>query len=333
MYPETNTIKQLIESAKNIVIIQADNPDGDSLGSSLALEQILAAMNKDTTMVCAALLPSYLQYFPGWDRVDQELPSKFDLSIIVDTSAISLLDNFKKQKTLATLSNKPCIVLDHHQSEPTINFATARLNVPTAAATAEVIYELATNLAWKINLAAKNALTAGILSDSLGLTANNTTARTVHIIGDLVDGGVSLSALENARRDTIRKSPEIVHYKGQLLQRVEYYEQNKLALLSVPWDEIEKYSPLYNPSVLALDDMRLTTGTVIAIVIKIYKDGKLTGKIRSNYGYPIAAKLAEKFGGGGHDYASGFKITTNIDIAQLKQEIIQYVRELLDDTL
>ncbi len=333
MYAEAKKIKQLVEQAKKILIIQPDNPDGDSLGSSLALEQILASLNKDTIMVCGVNIPNYLQYFTGWDRVEPAaLPTNFDISIIVDTSSISLLENLTKHIDIASIKSKPCIVIDHHVSEASIDFAQVRLNVPTAAATSEVIYELSQQLNWNINLAAMNAIASAILSDSLGLTTNSTTARTVHIIGELIEKGVSLSQLENARRDTIRKSPEIVHYKGQLLERIEYFDNNKLALLIIPWEEIEKYSPLYNPSVLALDDMRLTTDTLVAIVLKLYPDGHITGKIRSNYGFPVAAKLAEKFGGGGHDYASGFKITDK-HIDELKTLLIEATREIINETV
>lgn len=332
MYPEAETIKKLVDEAKSILIIQADNPDGDSLGSSLALEQIFAALGKETTMVCGVNLPTYLQYFPGWDRVEQDLPSHFDLSVIVDTSAVSLLESLTKHIGLAAIKSKPTIIIDHHASENTIDFATVRLNIPTAAATSEVIYELTRQLGYECNQQCINAMAAAILSDTMGLTADYTSARTVHIIGELVEAGVSLSALENARRDTIRKSPELVRYKGQLLQRIEYYLDNRLALLSIPWEEIEKYSPLYNPSMLALDDMRLTTDTKIAVVLKQYPDGRITGKLRSNYGNPIAGKLAEKFGGGGHDYASGFKVSGK-DIAEIKQDIMTYCRELLDETI
>jgi phosphoesterase RecJ-like protein len=332
MYPETTKIKQLIDEAQSIVIIQADNPDGDSLGSSLALEQILAALNKKTTMVCGVNLPSYLQYFPGWDRVEQNLPAHFDLSVIVDTSAIVLLESLTKHIGLSAIKSKPSIIIDHHSSANTIDFATVRLNNPHAAATAEVIYELANQLNLQCNLQCKNDLAAAILSDTMGLTADYTSARTVHIIAELVEAGVSLSALENARRDTLRKNPELVYYKGRLLQRIEYYLDNRLALLYIPWEEIEKYSPLYNPAMLALDDMRLTTDTKIAVVLKHYPDGRITGKIRCNYGSPLAARLAEKFGGGGHDYASGFKISGK-ELAEVKQDVLTYSRELMDETV
>jgi len=334
MYPESHKIKQLVDQAKHILIIQPDNPDGDSLGSSLGLEQIFYNLNKETYMLCGVELPSYLHYIEGWDRVQQELPStKFDLSIIVDTSSNSLIENLTKHLPQNQLAAKPLIIIDHHQTEPTIDFATIRLNIPQASASAEVIYELAKQLNWDITLSGQKSLAAAILSDSLGLTTTNVSARTVHIIGELVEGGVSLAELENARRDTMRKSPEIVHYKGSLLQRVEYYDNNRIAMLTIPWSEIEKYSPIYNPAILALDDMRLTTDTLIAVVLKIYPNGKVTGKIRTNFNTPIADKLAETFNGGGHQYASGFKIPKASPIDQIKQQIINRSMELYNATV
>jgi phosphoesterase RecJ-like protein len=81
----------LIAAAKDIIVIQADNPDADSLGSALALEQILGEMGKNVHLYCGVDMPGYLQHLRGYDRVSSELPRSFDLSIIVDTSALSLL--------------------------------------------------------------------------------------------------------------------------------------------------------------------------------------------------------------------------------------------------
>ena len=82
--------------ATRIAIIQAENPDGDSLGSSLALEEILGAMGKQVSLHCPVDIPKYLRYLPGWDRVEPELDTQADLIIIVDTTAEVLLS-----KTLA----------------------------------------------------------------------------------------------------------------------------------------------------------------------------------------------------------------------------------------
>ena len=104
----------------------------------------------------------------------------------------------------------------------------------------------------------------------------------------------------------MKKSPEILAYKGRLLERIEYLLEGRLALVHIPWEDIQAYSDQYNPSVLVLDEMRLVEGVDIAVAIKTYPDGKLTGKLRSNL--PVSETIAGYFGGGGHPYAAGFRV-------------------------
>lgn len=331
VYPETEKIREILDGAQRIVILQADNPDGDSLGSALALEQILGDMGKEPSLYCGVDIPAYLRYLKGWDRVSKELPKQFDASIIVDTGADSLFENLEKSGQKGWVKAKPVIVLDHHTTEANIDFANVICN-HTAVATSEVIYELAGQLNWPLNQTAKEMITTAIMADSLGLVTEATSARSIHIIGELVEGGVSLADLEHARRDLMRKSPEIVHYKGELLQRVEYFSDNQVAVITIPWKEIEEFSSQYNPSMLVLEDMRMTTGTHIAIAFKTYDNGgRITAKIRANQGYPIAGKLAEHFGGGGHPYASGFKIQDGRPFNEIKSECISLAFRLLNE--
>jgi phosphoesterase RecJ-like protein len=330
MYPEADSIRKIIDEAQKIVIVQADNPDGDSLGSALALEQILGDMGKEPYLYCGVGVPSYLTYLAGWDRVSRDLPKQFDASIIVDTSSNELLENLDNSGQKQWLTSRPCVVIDHHVTPPTITFASVICS-PKAVATGEVIYELVAQLKWPLSLPAKEALTAAIMSDSLGLITASTTSRSIHIIAELVEGGVSLPNLERRRRELMHKSPQLTHYKGELLQRVEYHADNKIATVTIPWQELEKYGHQYNPPMLVMEDMRMTTGTMIAIAFKTYSDGKSTAKIRCNPGVPIAADLAEHFGGGGHAYASGFKIQDGRrPFNEIKSECIEKALSLLD---
>jgi phosphoesterase RecJ-like protein len=330
MYPEAEKIREILAGAQRIVVVQADNPDGDSIGSALALEHILEDMGKKTYLYCGVDIPSYLTYLAGWDRISKDMPSNFDASIIVDTSADSLLEKLTDTKQKGALKTRPLIVIDHHVTEATIDYATVMCNKPVVA-TGEVLYELAKQLDWPLNQGAKEMIAISIMADSLGLVTDATSARSIHIIAELVESGVSLANLEHARRQLMRKSPELTHYKGRLLQRVEYYADNRVAVVSIPWEEIEEYSPSYNPSMLVMEDMRMTSDTQIAISFKIYKDGKVTAKIRCNQDAPIGGKLAEHFGGGGHVYASGFKIQDGKPFNEVKSECIQFATELLDN--
>lgn len=327
---EAKKISGIIGDSKKIVIVQADNPDIDSLASSLALEAILEKQGKTAVLFCGVDIPSYLHYLPGWARVVKDMPKQFDATIIVDTSSDSLLEQLDKTGAKSWIANKPVIVLDHHATEATLTFATVMCNYP-AVSTAEIIYELAMILSWKLDKDTKSLITMGILSDSLGLMSQSTTARSIHIIAELVEAGVKLPELESLRKESLRREKELIHYKGRLLQRVEFHGEDRVAVVAIPWEEIEKYSPLYNPSMLVLDDMRLAKDTCLAIAFKIYRDGKVTAKIRCNYGFGIADKLAEHFGGGGHPMASGFKITGGRDFDTLKNEVITQASRLLDE--
>ncbi len=325
-----HAIKQAVEQAQHIVVVQADNPDGDSLSSALALESILGDLGKDVTLYCGVNIPTYLRHLEGWDRVQAELPHSFDLSIIVDTSARSLLEQLDTSGEIKWLAAKPSIIIDHHTaSEPTIDFATIAHIVPGVSAT-EVIYELSQALSWQRDHTANYMIAAGILSDSLGLMSEGTSPRSIHIIAELVEQGVSIPELENARRSTQKKSQAILDYKGRLLQRVEYEADQRIATVTIPWEEIEKYSNEYNPSMLVIDEMRMVDDVSIAIAFKTYPDGRITGKIRANYGFAIAADLASHFGGGGHPYAAGFRITDGRSISQVKSECIERATQLLD---
>lgn len=306
-----DTATHLINEAKKIVIIQAENPDGDSLGSALALEEILSDLGKDISLYCPVEIPKYMRFIQGWDRVVTEFDVHADLAIIVDTTADVLIT-----KVLSTpgvrhfLESHPVLVIDHHPGESNLSFEHTLL-AEDAVATSEIIYKLAANNSWSINPQAAENMLVAILSDSLGLTTQNVSPNSYFVAGKLTELGARVADIENRRREFMKKSPEILAYKGELIGRIEYLLDGKLALVHIPWEDIQKYSDQYNPSVLVLDEMRLVEGVEIGVAIKTYPDGKVTGKLRSNL--PISETVAGYFGGGGHKYASGFRAYDSYD--------------------
>ena len=325
----SNVLKTAVESANSIVIIQAENPDGDSLGSSLALEEILGDLGKKMHLYCHVDMPKYLRHMDGWARVESDFPFKADLAIIVDTLSDTLLS-----KALATpgvrhfLETHPVIAIDHHASvEDTLSFPHDVITDDTAVATGETITRLAEEAGWKINPMAASSLYSSIMSDSLGLTTDGTTAESIHTIARLVEYGAVPKDIEAARRELMKKSPEILEYKGKLIQRIEYLCDGQLALVHIPWEDIEAYSDQYNPSVLVLDEMRLVTGVELAVALKTYPDGKITGKLRANQ--PIADKVGGYFGGGGHPYASGFRAFDTYE--NIRRELVTATLKSLKD--
>ncbi len=322
-------VKSIVDGAKHIVVLQADNPDGDSLGTSLALEAILTELGKNVTLVCSVDIPSYMHYLEGWSRVQKEVPTNFDATIIVDTSTETLFEKLASSESFGWIKTKPVIVLDHHAETSGISFATVTVN-ETAVATSEVVYRIAIESGWELPFDACEMLAVAIMSDSLGLVSDATTAESMRIMADLIERGVSLAKLDQARRELMRKEPELLPYKGQLLSRIKYDETGRIAIVTIPWKEIEQYSPLYNPSMLVLDDMRMVTGVDVAIAYKYYDNGRITAKIRCNFGKGIAGELASDFGGGGHAYASGFRISDGTKLDDLIKSVNIKANELLD---
>lgn len=323
------TIQSLATAAQHILVIQAENPDGDSLGSALALEEILGDQGKTVHLYCPVQMPKYLRHLQGWDRVSDELPKRFDLTFIVDTASEVLLERALSPENKAAITKKPVVVIDHHVTPGNLPFEVTAYCDPACVATGELIYRLAKANSWTVNASAADKLAAAILSDSLGLTTENTTADSIHTLGSLVELGANLSQLDARRREYAKKTAEILSYKGRLLQRIEYFCDNQLAVVHIPWDEIEAYSDMYNPSMLALDEMRLVENVRVAVAIKTYPDGRITGKIRTNPGDKVAETVAGYFGGGGHPYAAGFRVYEQYD--ELKRELITATAKILKE--
>jgi phosphoesterase RecJ-like protein len=316
-----DTATKLITDAKKIIVIQAENPDGDSLGSSLALEEILGDLGKEVILYGPVETPKYLRYITGWDRVVTDFDTSADLAIIVDTSADVLITKVLETPGVRHyLESHPVLVIDHHTTESNLTFDHTIL-ADEAVATSEIIYKLAADNNWAINAQAAEDMLIAIMSDSLGLTTQNVTPNAFLVAGKLTELGAHNSVIEERRREFMKKSPEILAYKGELIGRIEYLLDGKLAIVHIPWEDIQKYSDQYNPSVLVLDEMRLVEGVQLGVAIKTYPDGKVTGKLRGNI--PIAETVAGFFGGGGHKYASGFRAYEDYDTI---------VKELVDAT-
>ncbi len=331
MYTEAEQIRQLIAAADKIVIVQADNPDADSLGSALALEHIIGDMGKEPYLYCGVDIPTYLRYLDGWDRVSKDLPAKFDASIIVDASTMSLLEQLVVTNQKAALATKPCVVLDHHESvDNLVPFASVILNDHAHVSSAgELIYTLARQLEWPLSVEAQSCITTAVLGDTQGLSNQLARPATYRIMADMIEAGVDRPAIEELRRQAGKMHPEIFKYKARLIAHTEFSEDGALALVMVPQVEINQYSPLYNPGPLIQGDMLQTEGVQVAIVFKRYDDGKITAAIRCNPTAGIAAELAKHFGGGGHAYASGFKVTDGRSYETIKTEALKVADELL----
>ena len=314
---------------KRICIIQAENPDGDSLGSAIALDYLLS--DKEVSLYSPVDIPKYLHYFSDWSRVTNEFDFRADGYIIVDTAAEVLLSKLLEDSAISNrLYTAPVLVIDHHETADDLNFPHESI-IEVRPAAAELIFEIAKEQAVEITKPAAEAIFQGIMSDTLGLTSASVTARTFEICAELTKIGAVISELEEKRREFMKKSPRILDYKADLIKRIDYSLDGALATVHIPWSDIQEYSDEYNPYVLILEELRLVEGVKVAVAIKTYPDGKVTGKIRCASGAGIAEKIAGYFGGGGHMFAAGFR-TYDTSYEEVVRDLIKITPELMEET-
>ena len=323
-----NKFTEFLRDKKSICIIQAENPDGDSLGSAIALDYLLK--DKDTSMYCPIEIPKYLHYFEDWSRVTSDFNFKADGYIIVDTAAEVLLSKLLDDTAIRNrLYSAPIFVIDHHETEDDLNFPHESI-IEVRPAAAEVIFEIASANNLEFTKPVAEALTQAIMSDTLGLTSVAVTARTFEIMAELNRCGADIGVLEEKRREYMKKSQRIFEYKADLIKRVEFYLDGQLATVLIPWEDIEEYSDEYNPNVLILEELRMVEGVKVAVAIKTYPDGKVTGKVRCTGNANIAEQVAGYFGGGGHPYAAGFR-TYDTSYEEVVRDLVKITPKLLND--
>ena len=324
-----NVFTEFLKDKQRICIIQAENPDGDSLGSAIALDYLLS--EKQVSLYCPVDIPRYLHYFEDWSRVTNEFDYRADGYIIVDTAAKVLLSKLLDDTAIKNrLYAAPVLVIDHHETEDDLDFPHEAI-IEIRPSCTEVIYRIAKKQEMEISKEAAEAIFQGLLSDTLGLTSSSVTAETFEVAADLTRLGALVAELEDRRREFMKKSPRILDYKADLIKRVEYSLDGELATVHIPWDDIREYSDEYNPNVLILEEMRLVEGVKVAVAIKTYPDGKVTGKIRCSSDAAVADKIAGYFGGGGHPYAAGFR-TYDTDYMEVVSEIIKIMPEILNES-
>lgn len=321
------SINKLISESSKILIIQADNPDGDSIASALALETILESMGKSVSLYCGVETPGYLKYIDGWSRVSDSLPNEFDVSIIVDTSSSILLGKLSDNIQYSKIKNNPVIIIDHHKNvKCDINYADIVLNDYKFASTGELIYMIAKKFEWPVDQDFSKYVLISILSDTLGLSTESATPQTFRTVAEILENGVSRTSIEESRKELSKMEEKVFRYKADLIKRSRFYKNNKIALLTLPEEELFDVGTLYNPGPLISNDLLMVKNVEVVVIIKVYKN-RITGSIRTNPNAPIAGELAEKYGGGGHQYAAGFKIEN------FNQNLDLFINELIKETV
>ena len=219
-------LNSIIKNSKNILLVSHINPDGDTLGSMCGLYSLIKDnLKKKCDMVAVSDVPVTYSFLPYVDEVKHisqyDLSREYDLVITIDVAAIDRCAEAEKLFKKA----KNTINIDHHETN--IGYAGINIIEPQAAATGEIILEIAEKLDWKISLKTATNLYVAIVTDTGCFKFSNTTQRTMECGGKLISLGVNPSEIYQKCYES--SSKDMVLFQSYCVNKAEFLNDDKIA--------------------------------------------------------------------------------------------------------
>ena len=300
-----------INNAKTLVILTHMNPDGDAIGSSLALYCSLLKLKKDVDVIVPEHSSIY-NFLPRINDLKKE-PTKeqYDIAIALDCGDIKRLNGFSE-----SFENAKCkISIDHH--EINTMFADYNFANPASPACAQILITVIEALGVEIDNEIGTCLLTGILTDTGGFKYPATSAETFEFTAELLRKGVKVSDIYKRVLQTIsKKSFEL---RKVAINRLELLENGKIAFTYITNKDMETVEAEEGDHEGIVDIGRDIEGVEVSIFLKETEDGTYKISLRSNE-YVNVADIALLFNGGGHIRAAGGSITGTIE--QSKERLV-----------
>lgn len=289
----------------NIVILTHHYPDGDTLGSGFALCRALLARGKQARVEVVGPVPDKFKYL--CDGMEQ-LSFTPGFICSVDIADENLLGENKE-----TYAGKIELCIDHHGSN-TLYAKESHVD-STAAATAEIIFQVITHMGVKITPEIADCIFTGITTDTGCFRYTNVTSRSFRIAAQMLDCGAHAAEINRVMFET--KSRRRLEIERMVLDSMEFYAQDRCALICITRKMIEQ-SGAENDELEGLASLpRQVEGVCIGITLRERRDGAYKVSLRTTDGYN-ASELCALFGGGGHAAAGGCTIDGPLDHAKKK---------------
>ena len=285
-----------------------ENPDGDALGSLVAMHQILGLMGKDSVMFMSEEdfpLPYEYRQLP-LTEVKRELPADAESRTIVflDCGNIDRMPVNFLQRDDAHIVN-----IDHHHDNT--RFGTANLVIAEASSTAEIIYGLIRELDVDLTPSIAEALYVGLVTDTGKFQYKNTTAEAHRMAAELIESGVDIHGVFRTLFENV-PFPKL-QLLARVLSRVERYDGDSLTVSFIERVDYEATGADEGYSEGIVDHIRALQGTVVAALIrdqlKEGREGVRKVSLRAAEDSVDVSAIARKEGGGGHRQAAGFSST------------------------
>ena len=299
-----------LAAANKILLTCHRGPDGDSMGSMVALAALLRARNKEATLYNPDLVPRHLKWMPLAKSLIHRIKKdrRYDLTVVVDCGEKRLLgDSFPAPEITGDL-----IVLDHHAAGRA--FGDVFVCDSSASSVGVMIYRMAKYLGWAISGDAAIALYVSLVSDTGSFRYSNTNPEALHMAADLVELGVDPGVVSERMQERRRLSK----YKllAAALQTLEPRLDGKVMFMSITHEMVAATASSWEESEGAVNYTRLVDGVLCGVLFTPAKKGGIRVSMRCRTDTIDAGAVCLGLGGGGHPGAAACMLTGDIEGAK-----------------
>lgn len=311
-------VVELIESKQKFGITTHIKPDGDGVGSSLGLCWLLQSLGKNAEVIVHGEIPSAYRSLPGAEKIRNvdSIDDKYDAIFVIECSDL-------ERPGIKGLENEFTVNIDHHATSD--HFGTINWIDSTASAVGEMIYNLCKAIGGRVTREIAECVYMALVTDTGSFHYSNTTDRTLKVASELVKAGVKPADVSEAVYNNYPWSR--IELMRQVLGTVKRDESGKIASLRQTLKMREQAGAVDGDN-NGFVNIPLAAREILAVVyMREVGENEYRVSLRSK-GDINVAKVAEKFGGGGHRNASGLQIVGDWD--QKEAELVQAVRDAVE---
>lgn len=305
------TLSTLV-TAPRVVLVTHKHPDGDALGSTLALKLALEQLGRPVSAVCRDSAPHVFRFLPGVESIERELTLRTgDLVVTLDCGDLSRTGFPEIIRSIAGPRGR-VINVDHHQRNDLFKLATVNLVSHDASSAAELVYELVGRLPVHLTKQIATSILAGIYNDTGGFRHSNTTPRVLEIASILLRSGGRLR--EITRHVANFRSVPSLRLWGVALERIRFNAVLGVVSSAITQSDLQRSSALLEDLAGAVNLINHVPEARVALLCAETADGQIKASLRTERNEIDVARLANLFGGGGLKKAAGFSIRGRIAV-------------------
>lgn len=306
------TLLSLLASPKKIAIIPHRNPDGDAMGSTLALYHFLLKLNHQPILISPNEFPDFLAWLPSSEKVLIFEKDKVNTTEVLKSAELIFTLDFNALHRTGEMENVlselkvPFVMIDHHQAPDDYSLVT--FSDTNYGSTCEMVFDFISNLNQKnlIDTTIATCIYTGIVTDSGSFKFPKTTAKTHRVVAELIDAGINNSEIHHLLFNN--NSYESLQLLGKALQNMKVLKPHKTSYIKLTQEELDQFH-FKKGDTEGIVNYGLSIKNVIltAIFIENKEEGIIKISLRSTGDFDVNELARLHFNGGGHINAAGGK--------------------------